>query len=79
MSWTDPEFYPVGEEPIVFYSGREKRLEHAPEKVQDYYSGKLPTLKKQSFFRLLTGNTRNRLMISTILLLSVMIALFSRL
>jgi hypothetical protein len=69
----------VGEEPIVFYANREKRLERAPQKVQDYYSGKLPILKKQSLFRLLTGSTRNRLMLSTILLLCVMIALFSRL
>jgi hypothetical protein len=79
VSWTDPEFYPVGEEPVVFYSGREKRLEHAPRPVRDYYSGKLPILKKQSFFRILTGSTKNRLMLSTILLLCVIIALFSRL
>jgi hypothetical protein len=79
MSWTDPEFYPVGKEPIIFYSGREKRMEHAPRKVQDYYSGKLPVLQKKSFFRTLTGNTKNRLMLSTILLLCVLIALFSRL
>jgi hypothetical protein len=79
VSWTDPEFYPVGDEPIVFYSGREKRLEHAPKKVRDYYGGKLPILQKQSFFRVLTGSTKNRLMFSTILLLCVLIAIFSRL
>jgi hypothetical protein len=77
MSWTDPEFYPVGEEPIVFYSGRAKRLDHAPRKVRDYYNGKLPVLQKKSFFRILTGSTKNRLMLSTILLLCVIIALFS--
>jgi hypothetical protein len=69
----------VGEDPIIFYSTGETRLEHAPRKVQDYYSGKLPVLQKKSFFRTLTGNTKNRLMLSTILLLCVLIALFSRL
>jgi hypothetical protein len=79
MSWTDPEFYPVGEEPIVFHSNWAKRLEHAPKKVRDYYSGNLPILQKKSFFRTLTGTPRNRFTLITILLLCVLIALFSRL
>lgn len=62
---TRPE-KPTDEEQMVFHYNREERLKHAPEIVQDYYSGKFKPYKG-GIFRSLVNTKANRLLFVTII------------
>ncbi|BDC96261.1 hypothetical protein [Treponema saccharophilum] len=68
MDFSDiPEGHADGEEPLVFHYSRERRLEHAPQIVRDYYDGKL-TAFRPGLFKALVATKANRFMLFALVL-----------
>lgn len=62
----DDEAQKTPDEQMVFHYNREERLKHAPEIVQDYYSGKFKAYKG-GVFKSLVNTRSNRLLFVTII------------